>query len=359
MLNKHFFILLALIIVIGFSFGFFTSGKSDREAAVESGETATLVQSAPADASDLVPIAAAADGQDAYVYRLMMLSAAQSGHNFEVSKALVDVLGDMKYDTAVTITGSTQQNIAGLLDGQGQLAVSNSDTAREAYNAKGAFSELPEAKNLRVLMSMWVNYGQLLVRADSNIHSLADLSGKIIAVDEPDSDADRAIRALLNTTEMPFSKDSLGYMALPEALNELEQGVCDAIFLVGMLESDRAAMVQESGFGIRPIPIDDEAFERLLQFYPYYMRNALPAETFGSASEIPTIATVNVMLVSENVPEEVVYTMLKDLFAQKDVFGEKYPILQKALFDEDVALDIGVPFHAGAQKYYREYGMME
>ena len=351
MFNKNFFILMLLIIIIGFAFGFFTSGKRGVGAPVES--------AANTETAGLPSAAEAGEERKIYVYELMMLSAAHDGHNFNVSKALVDALGDMDYATAVTITGSTRRNIAGLLKGQGQLAVANSDTALEAYNAKGAYSGEPPATSLKVLMSMWVNYGQLLVRADSDIRSLADLSGKAIAVDEPDSDADRAVRALLNTTERPFSEDNLKYLALPEALDELEQGLCDAIFVVGMLESDRAATIKARDFSVRPIAIDDATYKRLLEFYPFYMRRDLPAGTYDSSQETPTIATVNVMLVSESVPEDVVYTMLKDFFAQKDVLAAKYPLLQKALFDEDVAFNIGVPFHAGAIKYYREQGLME
>lgn len=351
MLNKNFFILLFLIVIIGFSIGFFTGGDRDREDVVES--------SSAAETSDLGPVTEIGGEQKTSIYNLMMLSAAPGGHNFDVSKAVVDALGDMDYNTAVTITGGTAQNIEGLLNGQGQLAISNSDTALEAYTGQGAYSGQVPAANLKVLMSMWVNYGQLLVRADSDINSLDDLSGKVIAVDEPDSDADRALRALLATNSIPFSDDRLKYMALPKALDELEQGACDAIFMVGMLENDRVAAVQAHDLEIRAVPIDDAAFERLTALYPFYMRGVLPAGTYALPADVPTVVTVNIMLVSESVPEDVVYAMLQNLFAQKDVLGGKYQILQTALFDGNAAFDIGIPLHDGAAKFYREQGRQE
>lgn len=351
MFNKNNIILLLLIIIIGFSIGFFTGGDREEEAVAETASSGEI--------SDVGPVVQTGGEQKPHVYSFMMLSAASDGHNFDVSKAVVDALGDMNYDTAVMITGSTMQNIEGLLNGQGQLAISNSDTTLEAFNGRGVYGGQAPIPDLRVLMSMWVNYGQLLVRADSDVKSLADLAGRQIAVDEPGSDADRTIRALMAITETSLSEDHLAYVALPDALDGLEQGIYEAVFIVGMLESDRVATIEASGLDVRVIPIDDAAFNQLTALYPFYMQDVLPAGVYASQTEVPTVVTVNVMLIAESVSEDVVYKMLQDFFAQKDELSHKYPILQKALFDEKAAFDIGIPFYTGAAKYYREQGWLE
>ncbi|MEE8350068.1 MAG: TAXI family TRAP transporter solute-binding subunit, partial [Acidobacteriota bacterium] len=108
----------------------------------------------------------------------------------------------------------------------------------------------------------------------------------------------------------------------------------------------------------RLLPIEQEYRERLVEKYPYFVKTTIPEDAYQAGSDVPTIATANVILIREEVPEEAVYQIAKALLEHVDEFRSGHPSIQE--FEPEMAvLGKAVPYHPGAERYYREIGLLE
>lgn len=346
MSSKRFILVLIIIMIIGFAIGFFSQGDKAKQIVVE--HEARV-------AGEKSRVGAVDNNGVMRLYPLAMLSGSSRGMLFNISKALVDALGEMNYETSVKISGSTSQSLEWLLQDKGQLAIVNSEKALQAYYAKGPFKDQSPAVDLRVLMSLWGNYWQILALADSGINTVADLQGKKIAVDERYSDADSALRVLFKAAGFTDIEENIIYASLRESLDLLSKGGCDVIFMIAMLDGYRMNRIISEKMNLKLVPIDEATFQRLSTEHPYYLYDIFPAQrVYGMAEDVPTVSTLNLLLVSQSVPDDVVKQLLYNLWSNGEAIQKKYPVLRTTIFDEDAAYEVGLPYHSGALEYFHE-----
>src|SRR5690606_5984069 len=89
-----------------------------------------------------------------------------------------------------------------------------------------------------------------------------------------------------------------------------------------------------------------------------YIAETIPAGTYtGQDEDVPTVAVVNFLITHEDVSEETAYQMTKQLFENLDRMVAAHSAAKQ--IDIDNALKgMPVPLHPGAERYYKEKGMM-
>ena len=94
--------------------------------------------------------------------------------------------------------------------------------------------------------------------------------------------------------------------------------------------------------------------------YPWYASYTIKAGTYPNQDrDVRTTAVKMVMFTRGDMPEDVVYNLTKALWEHIDELGQAQKNL-KGLKPEDAVKDIaGVPLHPGAEKYYREIGVLK
>lgn len=327
MFNKHFFGLLALIIIIGFAFGFFTSGKR-------------TVESEPADNTPQTGSA------------FIFLASSPNGLNFEVSQALANAFTDLGFATTVSVTGNAAQNMELLLAGRGQFAIAtpNREPAADADKAS--------ATQLKAVMVLWYDYGQVLVNANGDINRVQDLAGRKIAINEPGSRADNFARALLTAAGIDYDEAQFVYTPLAEALQGLEQGTLGAVVRMDAARALQTELPVSQTLTLKALSVDNELFGKLKAAEPYFEYGLPPAGMGGLGADMPTAVEANVLFSTNNVDDAVVYALLNGLLNQKDVLGHKYPVLQTYVFNGNNAFGVSAPLHEGAIRYAREKGLI-
>lgn len=109
------------------------------------------------------------------------------------------------------------------------------------------------------------------------------------------------------------------------------------------------------------IPITGAEAEKLLGEYTFFAADNFPAGTYeGQDGEVPTISVGAQFVTSADQPEELVYEITKALYNDntQKLFAAGHA--KGKLITLDSATDgAGIPFHPGAEKYYREAGMIE
>jgi TRAP transporter TAXI family solute receptor len=95
--------------------------------------------------------------------------------------------------------------------------------------------------------------------------------------------------------------------------------------------------------------------------YPYYGKLAVPAGTYkGVDSETPSFQDSALWVANTKVPAEHVYKLLSIMYTDE---GLKHMVSQKKTFKnmrlETGATNIVTPFHPGAEKFWKEKGMLK
>ena len=294
---------------------------------------------------------------------ITVLTGPSSGIYFPIGGAFSTLIGKLGYKASATATGATAENINALQTGQGEIAIAMSDAVIQAVEAFGAYEGKKPAANLRSLMGLWPNVCQIVTTADSGIKSFADLKGKRIGVGAPNSGVEINARMIFEAHGMTYKDVKVDYLNYGEAIDQMKNGLIDAAFVTSGLGN---ATIRELGVTkkIAFVPVDGEARQRLIKKYPFYIESTIPAATYGTTSDTPTAAVMNILVADKKLPADVVYDLLKNIFspAGLDTIHGSHATAKANIKPETALRGIvgtAVPLHDGAIRYYKEVGLMK
>jgi hypothetical protein len=130
------------------------------------------------------------------------------------------------------------------------------------------------------------------------------------------------------------------------------------VFTLGTTAPASSVMDLASARDISLVPVDDKTMDALRKENPGYVKATIKAGTYPKQDkDVAAIAYSTHVIVACDLPEDVVYRMTKEMATHiKDMAAVVKPI--QSLTPKDMAENIGVPFHKGAEKYYKEIGAM-
>ena len=294
---------------------------------------------------------------------ITVLTGPTSGIYFPIGGAFSKVVGEMGYKTSATATGATAENINAILTGKGEMAIAMSDSVIQAVEAFGAYQGKPKAENLRAMMGLWPNVCQIVTTKDSGITKFTDLKGKRVGVGAPNSGVELNARMMVEAHGMTYKDAKVDYLSYGEAIDQIKNGQCDVAFVTSGLGN---ATIKELGTAkeIVFVPVEGEALKRLTAKYPFYVEWKIPKETYGTKVDTTTAAVMNIMLVSKNLSDDVVYDLLTGIYSQKglETIGASHATAKREIKPETALRGIkgtSVKLHPGAEKYYKEKGMLK
>jgi len=295
-------------------------------------------------------------------YFITVLTGPTSGIYYPIGGAFNSYLGQIGYKSSATATGASAENINYILTGQGELAIAMADAVIQAYDGSGAFDGKTPAKDLRALMGLWPNYCQIVTTADSGIKSFADMKGKRVGVGAPNSGVELNARMMFEAHGMTYADCRVDYLSYGEAIEQMKNGLCDVAFVTSGLGN---ATIRELGVTktIYFVPVEGAALSRLLSLHPFYIEAIIPKDVYGTAVDTTTAAVMNIMLVDEKLPNEVVYDMLKNFYSDEGIaaIGASHATAAENIKLSTALRGIAgtqIPFHDGAIQFYKEKGMM-
>jgi TRAP transporter TAXI family solute receptor len=296
-------------------------------------------------------------------YFITVLTGPSSGIYFPIGGAFSTFVGSLGYKTSATATGATAENINALLTGQGEMAIAMADSVIQAVESFGAYEGQPPAKELRAMMGLWPNFCQIVTTADSGIKTFADLKGKRVGVGAPNSGVELNARMMFEAHGMSYADCKVDYLSYGEAIDQMKNGLCDVAFVTSGLGN---ATILELGTTkkIAFVPVEGEPLRALLEKYPFYIEAVIPAATYSTGRDTTTAAVMNIMLVDEKLPADVVYDLLENIYSPAGL-----EVIQgsHATAKANIRLETGprgiegtsVPFHDGAAKFYKEKGLLK
>ncbi len=261
--------------------------------------------------------------------------------------------------TAVASNGSLA-NINAIGAGQFEAGLTQADVAYWAWSGTGLFEGRPKVDSIRFVANLYPESVQIVVKRGSGIRSVADLKGKRVSLDEPGSgtliDA-RIVLAAYGLTDRDLKPE---YLKMGPAADRMRDGALDAFFTVGGWPTGAIAELASSQGGIDLLPVDGDAAQRLLRQYSFFSADVIPADAYKGSAETKTIAVGAQLVTSAKLADALVHDITKALWndATRKMLDAGHA--KGKLIRKETAVDgAGIPLHPGAERFYREAGILK
>jgi hypothetical protein len=288
-----------------------------------------------------------------------VLTGGTSGIYYPIGVALAKLYGEAipEAKSSVQATKASVENLNLLAAGRGEVAITLGDALSQAWagNEEAGFKQ-PLAK-LRGISALYQNYIQVVARADSGIKTLADLKGKRISVGAPKSGTELNARAVLKAAGINYSDFSkVEYLPYAESVELLRNRQIDVTLQSAGLGNPALRDLANS-VDVLFVPVPPEVVAKIGD--KAYLNGRIPANTYkGQEAEVPTASVVNFLVTHEGVSADVVYRMTRVMFENLDQLAAAHAAA-KAVRLETAIASMPIPLHPGAEKYYREKGLIK
>ncbi|NLT58351.1 MAG: TAXI family TRAP transporter solute-binding subunit [Clostridiales bacterium] len=260
-------------------------------------------------------------------------------------------------DISVQSTGASRANIIMVHDNEVEMAIVQNDVMDYAYNGTDLF-ENEKTDGFRSMAGAYAEVCQIVVNPSAGISSVADLAGKRVSVGDVGSGVEFNARQILAAYDLTFDDIQRQNLSFADSATAMQDGKIDAFFCTaGAPTTAITELATTSKIAI--LNVDGAAAARLIAEHPFYTPYTITVDKGykGMEQDAVTVAVKATFIVSPSLSEELVYNMTKALFENKDeiaVGHNKGTELDPAYAVEGVS----VPFHPGAEKYFKEIGVL-
>lgn len=251
------------------------------------------------------------------------------------------------------------QNLNLLKSKDAQVSFAVSSIAYEAANGQKGFKDRPY-KDLRVLAGLYYNPNQVVARKDSNVNSLADFKGKRFAPGAVGGTTEGESRAHFTAAGLDYPNDlKLERVGFTESIDLMRNKQLDGAWIMAGLPTAAVTEMCATADG-KVIPIAEEVIAKLKKTSPWYSAFVIPANTYaGQDKDVTTTAVKMLLLTDASLPEKLVYDLTKTLWENLDEVRKAHAVMKNVTPEMAVSDLSGLPLHPGAEKYYKEAGLLK
>ncbi|MDO4805272.1 MAG: TAXI family TRAP transporter solute-binding subunit [Lachnospiraceae bacterium] len=255
---------------------------------------------------------------------------------------------------AAITSGGSQANIEALDAGDAELAFVQSDVMSYAYDGTRLFEEIGKMDGFSTVAALYMEQLQI-VTVDPSIKSVEDLKGKNVSIGAAGSGTYFNALDVLEAYGLTEADINPTYQSFGDSAEALQDGKIDAAFIVAGAPTTAVTSLATSK-EINILSLDDEHIASLIEESPFYSENTIPADAYGTAEDIKTVAVGAVVIARDDVSEADVYNFMYGVFENIDAIKEAHAKGEE--LDLEFASSVtSVPYHAGAAKYFEEKGI--
>ena len=279
------------------------------------------------------------------------------GGDMTVGSAMMSVI--IKYTK--TIKGTTQATAATvenvkLIDGKS--AEFGTTISSTSYRAREGMKPFGKKMNIRHILSYNTAAFKLVSLKATGFNTIDDMKGKRSSLGAPGSgsvDMSEDMIKFFNISKNDFKAE---YVAWREVFGALKDKRIDAFF-VGAPDPWPPLMKLCRTHDVNLVTFDDAAVDKYVKAYPYYTKLVIPANMYkGIDKNITTWGNMSSVIVGGWVDEELVYKSTKAIFEHTDELYKVHRLL-KGVTLKNALRQMMVPLHPGAERYYREVGLIK
>lgn len=250
------------------------------------------------------------------------------------------------------IPGAGIANVRGVDEDKAQIGIGNTITTVDGIAGRPPYPK--KVTKVCNIASLYPQYFQVVVRTDAKINSIADLKGKSIVVQPKGNTAEVVTQDILVANGLNYSQLRVSFQAsYTDAVDLVKDGHAHGMTL-GTTVPSSAVMDLASARDVKLLPVTDEMVTAMRKTNRGYIKVAIPPNTYAKQEKpVDVIGYATHLVVACDLPEQLVYNMVKIMAANVNDMAAVNKAIS-GLTPKMMAEDIGVPFHPGAGKFYKE-----
>lgn len=287
--------------------------------------------------------------------QVKLMTGPQGGSWYPLGGAIANIAGKQGVNVQV-LPGAGIANVKAVQADKADLAFGNSISTVDGVEGRPPFDA--KTSNVCNVATLYPQYFQVVVNADSKIDSIGDLKGKSVAFQPKGNTAELISQQALGVYGLkPSDLARVSYVSYTDAISLMKDNNAQA-FTLGTTVPASSIMDLASARDVRIIGIADDKFQAMRKINSGYTRLVIPAGSYPKQThDVPTIGYATHVIARCNLDPDVVYKVLKGIVESKAdlvaIAKAMAPTTPKMM-----AEDIGVPMHKGALRYYKEIGAL-
>ncbi|MHB0953018.1 MAG: TAXI family TRAP transporter solute-binding subunit [Allorhizobium sp.] len=286
-----------------------------------------------------------------------VLTGGTSGVYYPLGAALSKIYGEKIEGarTQVQATKASVENLNLLQQGKGEIGFALGDSVKLAWEGNADAGFKAPLDKLRGIAAIYPNYIQIVAAKESGIASLADMKGKSLSVGAAKSGTELNARAIFAAAGMSYEDlAKTEYLPFAESVELMKNRQLDATLQSAGLGVSAIKDLATS-VAIQMVAVPEDVVTKL---GAPYVAATIPAGTYqGQDADVPTVAVVNFLITHSDVSDETAYQMTKQLFENLPEMEAAHKAAAQIKL-ENALKGMPVPLHPGAERYYKEKGLL-
>lgn len=286
-------------------------------------------------------------------------TGGSTGTYYAYGGVIANVFGEKVPNVKLTVqsTGASKANIFSLDDNEAQIGFVQNDVMDYAMKGESLFKEDGAITSFAAVAALYPETCQIV--GTKGLTSVADLKGKNVSVGDAGSGVEFNATQILAAYGIDINKDITKHnLSFGDSAEALKDGKIDAFFCVAGAPTTAITELATTN-EISILSVDKEHADQLKKDFPFYSDITIPANSYkGVETDVTTVAVKATIICRKDLPEDAVYNLVKGIFENKDAIAKSHA--KGEMLDPAYAIDaISVPFHPGAEKYFKEIGVMK
>jgi TRAP transporter TAXI family solute receptor len=281
------------------------------------------------------------------------------GTYYPVGGLIGNAISNDRINASAVATNGSVANVNGIVGGSMESGFAQADVSTWAYTGTGIYEGKAKVEELRAIANLYPESVHVVIKKGLKVGSIAELKGKRVSLDEPGSGTlvnAKAILAAYGIAERDIKPE---YLKPQQAAEKLKDGSVDAFFsTTGYPQGTIAELAATTG--IELVPIDGAGRDKILAQYKFFSKDKIPDSAYKDVKGVETISVGAQWITSAKQDADLVYEITKAMWSDKtraalDAGHAKGKVIRK----ETALSGLGIPLHPGAERYYKEAGLLK
>lgn len=298
-------------------------------------------------------MAAALFSAPAAAQMIRIMSGPQGGSWYPLAGAIQTIVEKNVPGTSVRVgPGAGISNVLGVENNKAEMGFGNSVSTFDGIHGNDPFKK--KTDNVCHIATLYFQYFHVVALADAGIRTVADINGKILTTQQKGNTGEQMTRDLLKVYGLDYAKlRKVNFGSYNDSVEQLKDGHAQVFSLITTIPAS-AVMDIGTSRKITIVAVPDDKLRALQKINKGYDKRIIKAGTYpGMDKDVQTIGTWTHLMMRCSTPEDLVYRITKSLAANTSDLGNVVAAV-KGLTAKELAIDVGVPYHPGARKFYRE-----
>lgn len=251
------------------------------------------------------------------------------------------------------------ENLKMMQRGDSQLALSTVNIMWEAYNGENSFED-GAYEDIRILANLYPNVSHIIALDDAGVDAIQDLAGKSFVYGAAGSATELESKLVLSSHGVDLNTVNENYVGFGEAVDLMRNKQVQAVNIyTGVPAAGASELI--STVDSKVVSFTDEGIQAMTnEENPWNFEYLIEKGTYeGQEEDVRTVGQFSSIAIDANISEDAVYEMTKSLWESLEALEQGHAVVGQFNVEEAVTGTADVPLHPGAERYYKEVGVLE